>query len=174
MTANQQQSTSRLLIVEDDRGQLRTLTEIMEAEGFQVVGCSTAAEARDHLDSREIDVAVVDLRLGDLSESDLIDSLRGVAERVPIIIHTAYASYESARDSLNIGAFAYVEKGGDPDHLVHCVHKAVESRLRRRAEDLEAAVRGAKDYITAAIRAGAGYRLGTGHGPVHHFFDFWR
>jgi hydroxymethylpyrimidine/phosphomethylpyrimidine kinase len=42
-----------------------------------------------------------------------------------------------------------------------------------RGEDLEAAVRQAKIYITAALRAGAAYRLGTGHGPVHHFFRYW-
>ncbi len=36
----------------------------------------------------------------------------------------------------------------------------------------DAAVR-AKDYINKAIVAGAGYEIGKGHGPVHHFFDFW-
>ncbi|MDR1931481.1 MAG: bifunctional hydroxymethylpyrimidine kinase/phosphomethylpyrimidine kinase [Spirochaetales bacterium] len=39
--------------------------------------------------------------------------------------------------------------------------------------DLAAAVRAAKDYISAAIRAGAAYELGKGHGPVHHFYAFW-
>lgn len=35
------------------------------------------------------------------------------------------------------------------------------------------AVRKAKDYITGAIRAGAAYEIGHGHGPVHHFHAFW-
>ena len=35
------------------------------------------------------------------------------------------------------------------------------------------AVAQAKEYITGAIRAGAGYQLGHGHGPVHHFFRFF-
>ncbi len=39
---------------------------------------------------------------------------------------------------------------------------------------IEAAVRAAKAYIGEAIRAGAGYKLGAGHGPVHHFFNSWR
>ena len=38
---------------------------------------------------------------------------------------------------------------------------------------LEEAVRRAKDYITGAIRSGAGYRVGKGHGPVDHFWQ-WR
>lgn len=35
------------------------------------------------------------------------------------------------------------------------------------------AVRQAKTYITEALRAGAAYRLGHGHGPVHHFYAYW-
>jgi hydroxymethylpyrimidine/phosphomethylpyrimidine kinase len=34
-------------------------------------------------------------------------------------------------------------------------------------------VRHAKTYLSAALRAGAAYRLGGGHGPVHHFFRYW-
>jgi hydroxymethylpyrimidine/phosphomethylpyrimidine kinase len=39
--------------------------------------------------------------------------------------------------------------------------------------NLVEAVKAAKDYISAAIRAGAAYTLGGGHGPVHHFHAFW-
>lgn len=35
------------------------------------------------------------------------------------------------------------------------------------------AVRRAKAYITEAIRSGAEYRIGNGHGPVHHFWNWW-
>lgn len=38
---------------------------------------------------------------------------------------------------------------------------------------LEEAVRAAKEYISGAIRAGAQYEIGNGHGPVHHFYEFW-
>ncbi|MCC8174509.1 MAG: bifunctional hydroxymethylpyrimidine kinase/phosphomethylpyrimidine kinase [Odoribacter sp.] len=36
----------------------------------------------------------------------------------------------------------------------------------------QAAVK-AKEYITGALKAGAAYKIGHGHGPVHHFFDWW-
>ncbi len=36
------------------------------------------------------------------------------------------------------------------------------------------AVSAAKDYLTQALQAGAVYRLGHGHGPVHHFFNVWQ
>ncbi len=40
--------------------------------------------------------------------------------------------------------------------------------------NMEMAVKRAKEYITAAIRNGAEYHIGMGHGPVHHFFQFWK
>lgn len=39
---------------------------------------------------------------------------------------------------------------------------------------LNDAVRRAKDYINQAIVCGAEYEIGKGHGPVHHFFNFWK
>jgi signal transduction histidine kinase len=134
------QEPSRLLIVEDDQAQLRTLTAIMRAEGFEVTGCSTASEALKHLDRGGFAVAVVDLRLPDLPEEQLLARLRAVTDDVQVVINTAYGSYESARDAVNLGAFAYVEKAGDPAEIVRHVHRAFHARLRRYAEDLESAV----------------------------------
>jgi hydroxymethylpyrimidine/phosphomethylpyrimidine kinase len=39
--------------------------------------------------------------------------------------------------------------------------------------DLVTAVRAAKEYVTGAISAGRGLHIGGGHGPVHHFFQWW-
>ncbi|MFO7708628.1 MAG: bifunctional hydroxymethylpyrimidine kinase/phosphomethylpyrimidine kinase, partial [Desulfobacterales bacterium] len=39
---------------------------------------------------------------------------------------------------------------------------------------IEESVRRAKEYIRRAIRAGADYTIGHGHGPVHHFFQYWK
>lgn len=49
---------------------------------------------------------------------------------------------------------------------------AVASFLAKRME-LNDAVWSAKDYINRAIVEGAGYEIGKGHGPVHHFHPFW-
>jgi len=130
----------RLLIVEDDEAQLRTLAAIMTAEGFEVSGCATAADALECLGRGGFDAAVVDLRLPDMKQDELMAELRNVAEDVPIIIHTGYSSYASARDAVNIGASGYVEKASDPAELVCQVHRAIASRFRQQTARLEALV----------------------------------
>jgi hydroxymethylpyrimidine/phosphomethylpyrimidine kinase len=59
-------------------------------------------------------------------------------------------------------------------HGTGCTLSAAIAAGLARGEALEDAVRRAKEYISRAIRAGAGYSIGHGHGPVHHFFQFWQ
>ncbi len=60
------------------------------------------------------------------------------------------------------------------NHGTGCTLSSAVAACLARGMDLESAVRRAKGYISGAIRAGAGYGLGKGHGPVHHFFEFWQ
>jgi hydroxymethylpyrimidine/phosphomethylpyrimidine kinase len=58
-------------------------------------------------------------------------------------------------------------------HGTGCTLSSAIAAGLAKGETLEDAVRQAKDYISHAIRAGAGYTVGRGHGPVHHFFNYW-
>ena len=60
------------------------------------------------------------------------------------------------------------------NHGTGCTLSSAIAALLAKGADMETAVRQAKQFITRAIRVGADYRLGSGHGPVHHFFDFWQ
>lgn len=59
------------------------------------------------------------------------------------------------------------------NHGTGCTLSSAVAACLARGMDLHSAVNRAKDYISGAIRAGAEYRLGQGHGPVHHFFELW-
>jgi len=59
---------------------------------------------------------------------------------VQVIIHTAYGSFESAKEAVNLGAFAYVEKGTEHNELIRHVHRAFRTRLEQHAAHLEDAV----------------------------------
>jgi hydroxymethylpyrimidine/phosphomethylpyrimidine kinase len=59
------------------------------------------------------------------------------------------------------------------NHGTGCTLSSAIASFIARGEDIESAVRHAKEYITGAIRAGAEYTIGKGHGPVHHFFRFF-
>lgn len=58
-------------------------------------------------------------------------------------------------------------------HGTGCTLSSAVAAFLARGFALDDAVRNAKEYIGKAIEAGAGYEIGHGHGPVHHFFNFW-
>ncbi len=131
---------SRLLLVEDNDSLLVTLKAILEDEGFAVTGCATATEALVQIQQQKYGIAVVDLKLPDMQGTQLLKKFRDLGSKVRVIINTAYGGFESAKDAVNSGAFAYLEKATDPSELVREVHRANRSHFERYAEDLEAAV----------------------------------
>ncbi len=60
------------------------------------------------------------------------------------------------------------------NHGTGCTLSSAIAGYMAKGCGIEEAVRKAKAYIQNAIRAGAGYTIGKGHGPVHHFFEFWK
>jgi len=60
------------------------------------------------------------------------------------------------------------------NHGTGCTLSSAIAAHLARGKEILPAIRAAKSYIQGALEAGADYKLGGGHGPVHHFFKFWR
>ncbi len=136
---DENQQAARLLIVEDDAGQRLVLCDIFESEGLEAIGCGTGEAALEIAQRQEIAVAIVDFKLPGLTGVETLERLRAIDGAIRVIIHTGYGSFDSAKDAVNLGAFAYVEKPADPAGLVHQVHRAakkwMEQALRQSQED---------------------------------------
>lgn len=59
------------------------------------------------------------------------------------------------------------------NHGTGCTLSSAIASFIAKGESVEQAVHSAKEYITGALKAGASYAIGRGHGPVHHFFRFF-
>jgi hydroxymethylpyrimidine/phosphomethylpyrimidine kinase len=72
----------------------------------------------------------------------------------------------------------FIELGGKRiatrnNHGTGCTLSSAIAAHLAQGKELASAVRTAKNYIQGALEAGADYKLGGGHGPVHHFFEYW-
>lgn len=121
-----------LLLVEDDPSQRRTLVDILAAEGFHVTCATTVAEGEAALRSAPFALAIVDLRLPDSFRTDVLGRFADAAQNsgfeTPLIVHTAFASFETAKAAVNRGAVAYIEKLSDPQELLNHVHRVANAR----------------------------------------------
>ena len=61
----------------------------------------------------------------------------------------------------------------DNNHGTGCTLSSAIASYMAKGMDIEEAVQKAKTFMNQAIAAGAPYKLGHGHGPVHHFFQWW-
>lgn len=59
-------------------------------------------------------------------------------------------------------------------HGTGCTISAAITAYLAKGKDLRAAVSLAKKYVTGALQAADELEIGSGHGPVHHFYEFWR
>lgn len=59
-------------------------------------------------------------------------------------------------------------------HGTGCTLSSAIAAYLAQGADLDTAARLGKDYIAAAVEAGAAYQIGHGHGPVHHFHRWWQ
>lgn len=132
---------SHLLLVEDDPALGVALERLLASRmnGVSVARVDSVAGARRELERAAPEVILTDLRLGDGSGLDLLKIAADLATKPAVILLTGNASLESAVEALRFGAFDYLQKPYEDEHLVHTVRRAFESwRLRDRVRDLAA------------------------------------
>lgn len=119
----------RILSIEDDSNQSKLIERSLSNAGFLVSSCSSISEAKELLAQFEFCVAVVDLSLVNEDGMTLVAEISNSRPKTKIIIHTANASFESARDGLDLGVYAYVEKSRGVVFLVEQVRRASSAHL---------------------------------------------
>jgi two-component system KDP operon response regulator KdpE len=127
----------RILLVEDDRVLLRTLTIGLRAEGHHVI---TAADGRTALDAVREDqpeLVILDLGLPDISGMDVLTSLRAW-NSLPVIVLSARTDSSDKVGALDAGADDYVTKPFGMEELLARLRAA----HRRRGADPEPVVAG--------------------------------
>jgi PAS domain S-box-containing protein len=130
----------RILVAEDHNGQLETLMALLREEQYDVVGCRTATETLAQAQKQHFDIAVIDLQLPDQQGISVIEQLRAHNRTLQIIIYTGFSSLATAKDAINLGVTAYIEKGNDPKELLHQIDRAMVNHLDQYAGELEQAV----------------------------------
>lgn len=128
-----------ILIVDDDQNLRRTLEDILRAKGYRPISVSCGTSALVSLENEVPAVALIDLKMEDMSGLDLMAKIRKQFPTTECIMITGHASSETAIEAINLGAYSYLEKPYDVDQLLLTLRRAVEKRtaeveLRRLKE----------------------------------------
>ena len=119
-------SESLILLVEDDSNQRALFEEELCDEGYRVVTASDGREALSVAEQHKPDLVVMDVNMPVMDGLDTLARLLEVDRKVPVIIHTAYASYRESFSSWS--ADAYIVKNSDLTELKTAVRDLLAKR----------------------------------------------
>ena len=117
-----------ILIVEDDKAILESISTYLKSLGHKVETATDGLEGLKKFRERPFDVVISDIRLPSLNGLDLVKKIRKINEDTIIIIITAYASMESAIESLKVGASGYIRKPFLFEELQNTLNAALEKK----------------------------------------------
>ncbi|MBF0559146.1 MAG: response regulator, partial [Nitrospirae bacterium] len=109
---------TRVLIIEDKQSMADMLAKTLEAEGFSVLSAMTIKDGLDQLYKENIRAVITDLKLPDGDGLRIVNTVREGFPFIPVIVMTAFGSIETAVKAIKEGAYDFISKPFDPDHLI--------------------------------------------------------
>ncbi|MBI4823451.1 MAG: sigma-54-dependent Fis family transcriptional regulator [Nitrospirae bacterium] len=117
-----------ILIVEDKESMAEMLKEALEAEGYRVVLARDGEQGEKLIKDERVDLVLTDLKLPQKDGMEILNLVREESPLTPVIIMTAYGSIETAVKAIKEGAFDFITKPFDIDHLILLARRAIESQ----------------------------------------------
>src|SRR5438046_2577051 len=119
----------RLLIVEDKESLALMLKETVEAEGLEADLAANGADAMRWLaEGRRYLAVVTDLRLPGADGIAVLKQAKESDPDCPVIVMTAFGTIENAVEAMKLGAFDFIQKPIDVDHLLLLLQRCREMR----------------------------------------------
>ena len=121
-----------ILAVDDDSVACELLREVLEQEGYQVSTATTGQVAIDLAREVPFDLAIIDIRMPDISGIEVLKALKRANAQMPVLMTTAYSSMNTAIEAIREGAYDYLSKPCKMEELTLTVDRALEqSKLLR-------------------------------------------
>jgi len=138
------ESSSRVLIADDQADVLSALRLLLKGEGFQVETVGSPNHAVAALEEREFDAALIDLNYTRDTTSgaeglDLLGRIQALDSTLPVVVMTAWGSVDLAVEAMRRGARDFIQKPWENARLLSILRTQVElARALRRGQWLEA------------------------------------
>ncbi len=141
----------RILIADDQPDILEALRLLLKGEGYQIETAKSPASALKALESRDFDLALIDLNYARDTTSgreglDLLSRLQTLDAALPVVVMTAWASVDLAVEAMRRGAKDFVAKPWENPRLLAIVRNQIELggavRAYKRLEEENQILRG--------------------------------
>jgi two-component system response regulator HydG len=122
---------AHVLVVDDEKHILTVLREALTHFGYRATCVASGTEALAAVRTELFDVAIIDIRMPDMSGLDLLREIKRKDESIEVVVITGYPSITSAVEALKEGAYDYLSKPLILDELQHLMQRVMERRFLR-------------------------------------------
>ncbi len=137
----------RVIIVDDDRSMCEMLEARLSKRGFRITWCDTAAQALEVLAAKDFDVVVTDLNLKGMNGIELCERIAANRPDLPVVVITAFGSLETAVAAIRVGAYDFITKPFEIDHLQLTLDRAIQHHsLKEEVKRLRQSVLQAQQF----------------------------
>ncbi|ACH39001.1 sigma-54-dependent transcriptional response regulator [Citrifermentans bemidjiense Bem] len=148
-------SSTRILIIDDERDVCTFFSRLLSRKGYQVVTAASEPEALSALEAAQFSVALVDLKLPDTDGITLLEIIKSRQPACEVIIMTGYSTVKTAVAAMQLGAYEYLEKPFDDIDQI-------EQLVGRAAGSGASLLRGDNSHDEwAEVAQGVGFRVGS-------------
>ncbi len=119
---------SKIIIVDDDEFMREGLVETLEDGGYDILSFENAESAVEALSNGTASILITDMRMPGMSGMELLERVKRVDPKLPVIMMTAFATIETAVEAMKKGAYDYIMKPFDATQIDVVVQKALEHR----------------------------------------------
>ncbi|MDZ4724155.1 MAG: sigma-54 dependent transcriptional regulator [candidate division Zixibacteria bacterium] len=117
------------ILVVDDKDSMRgMLTETLTREGHRVDSAHDGKKALDLIRNKSYDLVLTDLKMPDISGLEVLNCIKELDCETSVIVMTAYGTIEDAVNAMKSGAYDFITKPFDTEHLCVLVNRALENR----------------------------------------------
>jgi DNA-binding NtrC family response regulator len=113
----------RILVVDDEENARIGLSRLLAKEGFVVDSVANGFEALSYLRQHEVNLIVTDINMPEMNGITFLKELNKSFPQSNVIMITAYGGVESYIESMNLGAFEYINKPVKVDELKSILNK---------------------------------------------------
>ncbi len=107
-------TAKKILIIEDNPANLKLASDILTAEGYEVLKATEGISGFEMLkqNSREIDLVLLDLKLPDIDGIEIIKKIKADEKtgKIPVIVVSAHAMESDIKNSMEAGSADYITK----------------------------------------------------------------
>lgn len=114
----------KILLVDDEEDLVRTLSERMNMRNFGTDVALNGEQALKIVDNEVPDVMVLDLKMPGIDGMEVLRRMKKHYPEVQVIILTGHGSDKHEKESLELGAYAYLTKPVNIDELVETIKAA--------------------------------------------------